>query len=125
MTGPIIVDDVIYEKVDENISRLFASEDVIFRRLTFQRTESLVQSEAVLSKEGSPKSLADINQKIGQSSSKSKKKGNQKKSGSNVSSSDGSFTILHTLTPSFFIKPCPNSNLYDMFRIVERRTEAI
>ncbi|KAG5588479.1 hypothetical protein H5410_048913 [Solanum commersonii] len=89
LTGPIIVDDVIYEKVDDNISRLFASEDVIFRRLTFQRTESLVQSEAVLSKEGSPKSLADINQKIGQSSSKSKKKGNQKKSGSNVSSSDG------------------------------------
>ncbi|CAN4090877.1 unnamed protein product [Withania somnifera] len=74
LTGPIIVDDVIYEKVDDNISRLFASENVIFRRLTFQRTESLVQSEALLSREGSPKSVADINKKIGPSSSKSKKK---------------------------------------------------
>lgn len=99
MTGPIIVDDVIYEKVDDNISRLSASEDVIFRRLTFQRTESLVQSEAVLSREGSPKSVADINRKIGQSSSKSKKKGNQKKSGANVSLSDGSFMILQLLSP--------------------------
>ncbi|XP_059306195.1 uncharacterized protein LOC132057556 isoform X1 [Lycium ferocissimum] len=89
LTGPIIVDDVIYEKVDDNISRLFDSTDVIFRRLTFQRTESLVQSEAVLSREGSPKTIADINQKIGQSSSKSKKKGNSKRSNSNVSSSDG------------------------------------
>ncbi|CAN4120822.1 unnamed protein product [Withania somnifera] len=89
LTGPIIVDDVIYEKVDDNISRLFASDNVIFRRLTFQRTESLVQSEAVLSREGSPKSVADINKKIGQSSSKSKKKGNQKRSGSDALSSDG------------------------------------
>ncbi|KAF3629173.1 hypothetical protein FXO38_27834 [Capsicum annuum] len=89
LTGPIIVDDVIYEKVDDNISRLFASEDVIFRRLTFQRTENLVQSEAVLSREGPPNSVADITQKIGRSTSKSKKKGNQKKSGSNSSSSDG------------------------------------
>ncbi|XP_009630390.1 uncharacterized protein [Nicotiana tomentosiformis] len=88
LTGPITVDDVIYEKVDDNISRLFPSEDVIFRRLTFQRTESLVQSEAVLTREGSPKTVGDINQKRGQSS-KPKKKGNQKRSGSNISSSDG------------------------------------
>ncbi|KAK6122905.1 hypothetical protein DH2020_043371 [Rehmannia glutinosa] len=53
LTGPIVVDDVIYEQFDDDLNRDSLSKELIFRRLTFQRTESLVQSEALLSKEGS------------------------------------------------------------------------
>ncbi|GFY81622.1 S-adenosyl-L-methionine-dependent methyltransferases superfamily protein [Actinidia rufa] len=79
LTGPIVVDDVVYEIVDNDISRLFPSKDLIFRRLTFQRMEGLVQSEALLTKEGSQKILGNIEQKKTRSSSKSKKKGNQRR----------------------------------------------
>nr|GLL47828.1 methyltransferase-like protein 13 [Ipomoea trifida] len=82
LTGPITVDDVIYEQTDENISCLFQSDNVMFRRLTFQRTESLVQSEAVLTSEGSQKNITDKDQKKNLRS-KSRKKGSK-------TSSDGS-----------------------------------
>ncbi|XP_031108183.1 triacylglycerol lipase 2-like [Ipomoea triloba] len=76
LTGPITVDDVIYEQTDENISCLFQSDNVMFRRLTFQRTESLVQSEAVLTSEGSQKNITDKDQKKNLRS-KSRKKGSK------------------------------------------------
>ncbi|CAA3007391.1 methyltransferase 13 [Olea europaea subsp. europaea] len=38
LTGPIIVDDVIYEKVDDDLSRRIPFNDVMFRRLIFQRS---------------------------------------------------------------------------------------
>lgn len=85
MTGPIIVDDVIYEKLDDNISALFPSKDVTFRRLTFQRTEGLIQSEGLLTRVGPQKSIGEMEQKKGHSSSKSRKKGNQRRSDSNNS----------------------------------------
>lgn len=81
MTGPIIVDDVVYNQLDDNISDLFPSKDVTFRRLTFQRTEGLIQSEGLLTRVGPQTSIGEIEQKKGHSSSKSRKKGNQRRSG--------------------------------------------
>ncbi|VFQ79255.1 unnamed protein product [Cuscuta campestris] len=80
LTGPITVDDVIYEHTEENISNLFSSANIIFRRLTFQRTESLVQSEAVLTREASPTIKPGKDQKKSPRS-KSKKKGHTNSEG--------------------------------------------
>ncbi|CAH9120890.1 unnamed protein product [Cuscuta epithymum] len=76
LTGAMTVDDVMYEHTDENISHLFSSANVIFRRLTFQRTESLVQSEAVLTCEVSQNYKVEKNKKKSLTS-KSRKKGSQ------------------------------------------------
>ncbi|KDP39345.1 hypothetical protein JCGZ_01102 [Jatropha curcas] len=79
LTGPIIVEDVVYENVDGDISRFLPSKDLIFRRLVFQRTEGLVQSEALLKGgEYSPK-ITEIDRKKTTSSSKSKRRGNHKR----------------------------------------------
>lgn len=81
LTGPIVVEDVVYENIDGDISRILPSKDLIFRRLVFQRSESLVQSEAVLIREGSPqKTSGGSERKKSNSSSKSKKRGTQKRS---------------------------------------------
>lgn len=69
---------MVYETVDIDISRLFPSRDLIFRRLIFERTESLVQSEALLIREGSSHEVNQIERKKSSSSSKSKRKGAQK-----------------------------------------------
>ncbi|CAN6722656.1 unnamed protein product [Malus baccata var. baccata] len=82
ITGPIIVEDVIYETVDGDISRILPSRDLTFRRLVFQRSEGLVQSEALLSEEGSnSKVVGEKERKKTNSSSRSKRKGIQKRSG--------------------------------------------
>lgn len=82
ITGPIIVEDVIYETVDGDISRILPSRDLTFRRLVFQRSEGLVQSEALLSEEGSnSKVVGETERKKTNSSSRSKRKGIQKRSG--------------------------------------------
>lgn len=78
MTGPIIVDDVIYEKVDDDLSRRIPFNDVMFRRLIFQRSEGLVQSEALLLRGGPIETQIDTEKRT-QSGSKSKRKGNQKR----------------------------------------------
>uniref|UniRef100_A0A7C9A0M1 Methyltransferase domain-containing protein n=1 Tax=Opuntia streptacantha TaxID=393608 RepID=A0A7C9A0M1_OPUST len=73
-TGPIIVEDVMYENVDDRLASMFPSMELIFRRLTFQRAEGLVQSEALLMKRTS---LTDEDESVRKklaSSSKSKKK---------------------------------------------------
>ncbi|KAK9289137.1 hypothetical protein L1049_017610 [Liquidambar formosana] len=76
LTGPIIVEDVVYENVDDDISCLMPSKDLIFRRLTFQRTEGLVQSEALLTREGSSQRIVgETERKKSGSSSKSKRRG--------------------------------------------------
>lgn len=84
LTGPVIVDDVIYENVDDDISRLFRSKELIFRRLTFERSMGLVQSEALLIGEGCKKTVSEKEQKKSRPSSKSRKRGNQKGNSSNV-----------------------------------------
>ncbi|CAK9136524.1 unnamed protein product [Ilex paraguariensis] len=94
LTGPIVVDDVVYEKIDDNFGCLFPSHELVFRRLTFQRTEGLVQSEALLTREGSQRIVGEIEQKATRSFSKSRKKGNQRRSKSHASPSDGSNSSL-------------------------------
>ncbi|XP_051129561.1 uncharacterized protein LOC127250360 isoform X2 [Andrographis paniculata] len=87
LTGPIIVDDVIYDRIDD-----VPSKDFVFRRLIFQRAETLVQSDALLSTEGSDISSSEANQmKVKtETGSGSKKKGKQKKSSSLTTQSNGS-----------------------------------
>ncbi|XP_071706124.1 uncharacterized protein [Rutidosis leptorrhynchoides] len=68
LTGQITVDDVVYEKVDDELAHLSTvSKDLVFRRLTFERSEGLIQSEGLLISERCQSS----------SSSKSKQKGSQ------------------------------------------------
>ncbi|KAE9450713.1 hypothetical protein C3L33_17386, partial [Rhododendron williamsianum] len=64
------------------------SNDLIFRRLTFQRMEGLVQSEALLTLGTSQKVLGNTEQKKAHSSSKAKKRGNLKRNDPKVSVSD-------------------------------------
>lgn len=86
LTGHIVVEDVICNKLDDEIQRRFPSKDLIFRRLTFQRTESLVQSEAILSVLPD-----DVSNKVevmaARAASKSRKKGKQRKFDSQLSGS--------------------------------------
>ncbi|KAK4387993.1 eEF1A lysine and N-terminal methyltransferase [Sesamum angolense] len=82
LTGPIVVDDVIYEKIDNDLNHRFSSKDLIFRRLVFQRTESLVQSEALLLTEGSDGTSSEAEKKKLQEAPKSRKKGRQGKNDS-------------------------------------------
>ncbi|KAI3794952.1 hypothetical protein L1987_37593 [Smallanthus sonchifolius] len=84
LTGQIIVDDVVYEKVDGQLSQLSLPNDLVFRRLIFERSEGLIQSEALLTSEGSQKKVGEIGNKKS-NSSKSKKKGTQKRKDSQLS----------------------------------------
>lgn len=105
MTGPVIVDDVIYENVDDDVSRLFPSKELIFRRLTFERSMGLVQSEALLTREECKKTVNEKEPKKSRSSSKSKKRGNQKGNSSNVSPVNGNVSRSSVM----FVDSC---NLY-------------
>ncbi|KAJ0467699.1 putative endothelin-converting enzyme 1 [Helianthus annuus] len=97
LTGQIIVDDVVYEKVDGQLGQLSLSNDLVFRRLTFERSEGLIQSEALLTSEGSQNKTGDNGNKKSNSSSKSKKKGSQKRNDSQLSVVDASndLTVDH------------------------------
>ncbi|KAG5015370.1 hypothetical protein JHK85_021506 [Glycine max] len=57
LTGSIIVEDVIYENVDSEVSCIFPSGELMFRRLVFERAANLVQSEALLKDEQLPTKL--------------------------------------------------------------------
>ncbi|KAB1213624.1 Methyltransferase-like protein 13 [Morella rubra] len=78
LSGPVVVEDVVYENVGLDVSHLLPSKDLIFRRLIFERTESLVQSEALLMMGGSSYAVNRVKRKETRSSSKSKRKGAQK-----------------------------------------------
>ncbi|WCJ33167.1 eEF1A lysine and N-terminal methyltransferase [Euphorbia peplus] len=77
LTGPIVVEDVVYENVDDEICSLFPSKDLIFRRLVFQRSENLVQSEALLVGGESSNKIVEMERRKTAPSSKSKKKANR------------------------------------------------
>ncbi|KAM7488899.1 hypothetical protein LguiB_026383 [Lonicera macranthoides] len=89
LTGPIIVDDVVYEKVDDDLVSLFPSKELVFRCLTFQRSEGLGQSEALLTREGCQNVASGKEQKTHSSSKSSKKKGNQTRNDSLVFVTNG------------------------------------
>ncbi|GER28789.1 S-adenosylmethionine-dependent methyltransferase [Striga asiatica] len=90
LTGPIMVEDVIYEKIDDDLHCQSLSKELIFRRLIFHRAENLVQSEALLAKEGSDGIFTEAENKSVQAFPKARKKGKHRKSESNRSASHAS-----------------------------------
>ncbi|KAI3853853.1 hypothetical protein MKX03_001181 [Papaver bracteatum] len=72
MTGPITVEDVVYENVDSEDAGVTPSKELTFRRLTFERSVGLVQSEALVTREQTDKRKSN--------SAKSRKNGNQRSS---------------------------------------------
>ncbi|MED6130775.1 hypothetical protein PIB30_003795 [Stylosanthes scabra] len=81
LTGSIVVEDVIYENVDDEVSSIFPSRELVFRRLVFERAANLVQSEALLKDENSAaKLVSETGRKKTSSSSKSRKSGSQRQS---------------------------------------------
>lgn len=92
------MEDVIYENVENENSSLipFPSEVKMFRRLTFERSLGLVQSEALLTTE-EPKNSPDENERRkNELSSKSKKKGRRKTD--SRTSNNGNFGFLSKST---------------------------
>ncbi|XP_040379702.1 eEF1A lysine and N-terminal methyltransferase [Oryza brachyantha] len=82
ITGPMVVEDVVYESSDEDQSSMT---ETMYRRLIFKRNSGLVQSEALLVRDSTSDKADEKNKK---SPSSSKKRRNQKKGPS------GSKTIL-------------------------------
>ncbi|XP_058094157.1 uncharacterized protein LOC131240120 [Magnolia sinica] len=97
MTGPIIVEDAIYENGDSDGSGPIPLKDSVFRRLTFERSLGLVQSEALLVRqECTEKSPGEMEWKK-TISSKSRKKGSRRKNNSRTSSIDGNGALASML----------------------------
>ncbi|KAK3416988.1 hypothetical protein EUGRSUZ_H02738 [Eucalyptus grandis] len=78
-TGRITIDDVVYSNVEGDVSHILPDGDWTFRRMIFQRNEDLVQSEALLTREGSTVISSGKTDRRKGSSSKSRKGGNQRK----------------------------------------------
>jgi hypothetical protein len=73
ITGPMVVEDVVYENVDGDQN---STSEKMFRRLVFKRSSGLVQSESLLIRD----SPSDETEKKNKSASAaSKKRRNQKK----------------------------------------------
>lgn len=78
ITGPIIVEDVIYENAESEKTSVVPSEKKMFRRLTFERSLGLVQSEALLTMEESSNTPYETERKKSESS-KPRKKGSRRR----------------------------------------------
>ncbi|XVF84603.1 hypothetical protein PTKIN_Ptkin17bG0050600 [Pterospermum kingtungense] len=75
LTGPMVIEDVVYENADGDFNR-----SLPFRRLIFERNKGLVQSEALLTRDGSfEKSIYETELNKASSSSKVKRKGMQRR----------------------------------------------
>ncbi|KAK7318954.1 hypothetical protein RJT34_03663 [Clitoria ternatea] len=80
LTGTIIIEDVIYENVDSEVSCIFPSRELVFRRLVFDRAVNLVQSEGLLKDEQiCSKLVGETGRKKNNGSSKSGKSGSQRR----------------------------------------------
>ncbi|CAA0819857.1 S-adenosyl-L-methionine-dependent methyltransferases superfamily protein [Striga hermonthica] len=105
LTGPIMVEDVIYEKIADDLHRQSLSKELLFRRLIFHRSENLVQSEALLAKEGSDGLFTEAENKKVQAVPKTRKKGKHRKSDSNRSAShasSGETKVVHNYLASSY-----------------------
>nr|XP_027191646.1 methyltransferase-like protein 13 isoform X3 [Cicer arietinum] len=99
LTGSIIVEDVVYENVDSEVSCIFPSRELMFRRLVFERAANLVQSEAVLRDELLPtKLVGETETKKVNSSSKSKKSGSQRQ----IDGASNQLTVYHGYVASSY-----------------------
>ncbi|KAF3323675.1 methyltransferase-like protein 13 isoform X1 [Carex littledalei] len=97
ITGPIIVEDVVYESPDEENNSSSTTEGPVYRRLVFERSAGLVQSEAFLTREGK----TEQDKKVLPSVSK-KKKGTKKNNLCRASDSTSDFRIDHTRLASSY-----------------------
>ncbi|KAI3440829.1 Methyltransf_11 domain-containing protein [Psidium guajava] len=79
LTGRITIEDVVFSNVEGDVSHILPDGDLTFRRMIFQRNEDLVQSEALLTREGSTVKSSGRTDRRKVSSSKSRKRGNQRK----------------------------------------------
>ncbi|KAK7359281.1 hypothetical protein VNO77_01234 [Canavalia gladiata] len=99
LTGSIIVEDVIYENVDSEVSCIFPSRELVFRRLVFERAANLVQSEALLNDEQLPtKLVGETGRKKNNASSKSRKSGSQRRN----SGASSQLTVYHGYVASSY-----------------------
>lgn len=104
ITGPIIVEDVIYENVDGDNTSVMPSEVTMFRRLIFERSSGLVQSEGFLTREESQTNLGEADRKRNNLSSKSQKKGGRKRSDSRmlINGSKSNLKVDHSCLASSY-----------------------
>lgn len=105
MTGEIIVEDVIYENVNDHGTSP-PRNDPMFRRLTFERSLGLVQSEALLVREDStPKGLREPDRRKNISSKS--KRGSQRRTNSRMPVVEGKHihvcSSLYTLKEEIFL----------------------
>ncbi|XP_077250290.1 S-adenosyl-L-methionine-dependent methyltransferases superfamily protein isoform X2 [Tasmannia lanceolata] len=89
-TGNIIVNDVIYENVDDHGGGHVPAEDFVLRCLIFERSLGLLQSEAVLARKEYSQNNLETERKKTSSSSKSRRNGNRRGNDSRSSPIDGS-----------------------------------
>ncbi|KAL9156068.1 hypothetical protein ABFS82_09G048400 [Erythranthe guttata] len=105
MTGPIVVDDVIYtpgaEEVAFNLQCL--PKEFNLRRLSFKRTDSLVHSVALLSTQGPNEISSEVDTKNTRKTSKAKsRKFDSRSSDSHREASSGETKVDHKVLASFF-----------------------
>ncbi|KAL1323314.1 hypothetical protein HN51_033651 [Arachis hypogaea] len=99
LTGSIVVEDVVYENVDSEVSNIFPSRELVFRRLVFERAANLVQSEALVKDENSStKLVSESGRKKTNSSSKSRKSGSRRQS----SEARNQFAVYHGYAASSY-----------------------
>ncbi|GKV28678.1 hypothetical protein SLEP1_g37697 [Rubroshorea leprosula] len=115
-TGPIVVEDVIYENIDDDINRIFSSRDLTFRRLIFQRTEGLVQSEALLTRDESPNKIVGGVEKRAGLSSKSRRKGTQRRN----NDSGSPMTVYHGYLASSY-----HTGIISGFTLISSHLESV
>lgn len=112
-TGTIVIDDVVYSDADNDISEILPGKDLRFRRLIFQRNDSLVQSEALLIMEGMASDAQ--NTQRADKKSKSKKKGSLKSN-----QSKGSANIFH----DYLVSPY-HSGIISGFMLISSHLETM
>ncbi|KAL7098956.1 hypothetical protein ACP275_09G051700 [Erythranthe tilingii] len=105
MTGPVVVDDVIYtpgaEEVAFNLQCL--PKEFNLRRLSFKRTESLVHSVALLSTQGPNEISSEVDTRNTRKTSKTKsRKFDSRSSDSHREASSGETKVDHKVLASFF-----------------------
>ncbi|KAH9619247.1 hypothetical protein KSS87_021477 [Heliosperma pusillum] len=101
-TGPIIVEDVMYENVDEHLATISTSKEPLFRRLVFRRSEGLVQSEALLMGEPSQALGGETDMNKSVSNLKSKKREKQKADQSFINDPSDMKKVDHTFLVSAY-----------------------
>uniref|UniRef100_A0A1D1Y6U2 Methyltransferase-like protein 13 n=1 Tax=Anthurium amnicola TaxID=1678845 RepID=A0A1D1Y6U2_9ARAE len=120
-TGPIIVEDVMYENLDGDNICVTSRESMIYRRLTFERSLGLVQSEALLVQEHSRSILGEAEKNKSSLSSRHQKKGTRRRKDSceTTMASRGNLKIDHS-----YLASCYHSGIISGFILVAPALES-